>query len=96
MKTWFGARCGLAAMGRSASTTCPPGRYGLKAGHDAYDDPHIPRLTPFGQERPPEERALFRKTAEPWQGAVKVEVKSRATTPDVAIDFRPPAPIVER
>lgn len=83
-------------MGRSASTTCPPGRYGLKAGHDAYDDPHIPRLTPFGQERPPEERALFRKTAEPWQGAVKVEVKSRATTPDVAIDFRPPAPIVER
>jgi hypothetical protein len=21
----------------------PPGRYGLKAGHDAYTDPHVPR-----------------------------------------------------
>ena len=35
----------------------PPGRYGVKVGHDAYRDPHIPEIPPIGQERTPQELA---------------------------------------
>ena len=30
----------------------PPGRYGLKAGHDAYTDPHVPRWKAGENARP--------------------------------------------
>lgn len=73
----------------------PPGRYGLKAGHDAYVDPHIPVLPPFGQERTPEQLAQWRKKAEPWQGTVEATVRSGETTSEVVLDFRPPGPLVE-
>ncbi len=73
----------------------PPGRYGLKIGHDAYQDPHIPENSPLGRERTPEEQALLRKKAEPWQGAAEATVRPGATTSGVLLDFRPPGPLIE-
>ena len=66
----------------------PPGRYGLKAGHDAYEDPHVSR----GNGLDPSE---FNKSAEPWQGAVVVEVEPGEATRGAVVDFRPPGPLVE-
>jgi hypothetical protein len=65
----------------------PPGRYGLKVGHDAYEDPHITK----GRSQPEE----FKKKAEPWQGAVVVTVKPGETARGVVLDFRPPGPLQE-
>ena len=59
----------------------PPGRYGLKVGHDAYRDPHIPEIGGIGQERTPQQRALWRKKAEPWQGAVEAIVRRAGPPP---------------
>jgi hypothetical protein len=67
----------------------PPGRYGLKAGHDAYVDPHVRRSNEPGD---PQE---FEKPAEPWQGAVVVRVDPGKTARGIVVDFRPPGPLVE-
>jgi hypothetical protein len=69
----------------------PPGHYGLKAGHDAYTDPHVPRRK-AGEKHDPKD---FEKLAEPWQGAVAVTVELGETTRGVVVDFRPPGPLVE-
>ena len=69
----------------------PPGRYGLKAGHDAYTDPHVPRWK-AGEKPDPKD---FQKLAEPWQGAVVVTVEPGKTARGVVVDFRPPGPLVE-
>ncbi len=69
----------------------PPGKYGLKAGHDAYTDPHVPRWKP-GEKPDPKD---FQKLAEPWQGAVVVTVEPGKTARGVVVDFRPPGPLVE-
>ena len=69
----------------------PPGRYGLKAGHDAYEDPQS-----LGHLRRPEmekyRKELF-EPAEPWRGAVVVEARAGEMTRDVVLDFRPPEPL---
>jgi hypothetical protein len=69
----------------------PPGRYGLKAGHDAYTDPHVPRWKE-GEKRDPKD---FEKLAEPWQGAVVVTVEPGKRARGVVLDFGPPGPLVE-
>jgi hypothetical protein len=69
----------------------PPGRYGLKAGHDAYTDPHVPRWKE-GEKHDPKD---FEKLAEPWQGAVVVTVEPGKTARGAVVDFRPPAQLVE-
>jgi hypothetical protein len=69
----------------------PPGRYGLKAGHDAYTDPHVPR-SKEGEKFDPTD---FQKLAEPWQGAVVVTVEPGKTVRGMVVDFRPPGPLVE-
>ncbi|WP_169977692.1 carboxypeptidase-like regulatory domain-containing protein [Tautonia rosea] len=68
----------------------PPGRYGLKAGHDGSKDPHVPSLD---RENP--DPTLWQKPAEPWQGAVIVAVEPGETAERVVVDARPPGPIVE-
>jgi hypothetical protein len=73
-----------------------PGRYGLKVGHDTYRDPHIPEIGGIGQERTPQQRALWRKKAEPWQGTVEAIVRPRRTTSGLLLDFRPPGPFEDR
>jgi hypothetical protein len=45
----------------------PPGRYGLKVGHDAYRDSEVPHHPDI----PPGARKV---AAEPWNRAVVVEV----------------------
>jgi hypothetical protein len=69
----------------------PPGRYGLKAGHDAYIDPHVRRAKPGETEDTTE----FQKPAEPWQGAVVVTVEPGKKARGVVVDFRPPGPLIE-
>ncbi len=66
----------------------PPGRYGLKAGHDAYDDPHS-----LSKVRPEGMAGHFELMAEPWLGAVVAEAKPGETARGVLLDFRPPAPL---
>ncbi len=65
----------------------PPGKYGLKAGHDDYQDPHIIQEA---------KREDFAKLAEPWQGAVVVKVELRGKVKDVVVDFSLPGPLVEQ
>jgi hypothetical protein len=69
----------------------PAGRVGLKVGHDAYIDPHVPRW----ENREKLDVSQFQKLAEPWQGAVLVTVEPGKTTRGVTVDFRPPEPMVE-
>jgi hypothetical protein len=45
----------------------PPGRYGLKVGHDAYRDSEIPDRSNHSPE-------AWGATPEPWKRAVVVEV----------------------
>jgi hypothetical protein len=81
----------VAADGTFRLEHLPPGRLGLKAGHDAYLDPHVPRQKVGGSFNPTD----FEKLAEPWQGAVLVTVEPRKTTRGIVVDFRPPGPLVE-
>ena len=69
----------------------PPGRYGLKAGHDAYQDPHsLGDLRGTDWEK---HRKELLEPAEPWRGAVVVEGRAGETTRGVVLDFRPPEPL---
>jgi hypothetical protein len=81
----------VAADGTFRLEDLPPGRYGLKAGHDAYTDPHVPRWK--AEEKP--NFKDFERLAEPWQGAVVVTVEPGKTARGVVVDFRPPGPLVE-
>ncbi len=69
----------------------PPGQYGLKAGHDAYLDPHAQNGKPGDTPDPKD----FEKPAEPWQGATVVTVEPGKTARNVLVDFHPPAPLIE-
>jgi hypothetical protein len=68
-----------------------PRRYGSKAGHDAYNDPHVPREK-SGEKHDARD---FEKPAEPWQGAVVVTVEPGKIVRGVVVDFRLPGPLVE-
>jgi hypothetical protein len=81
----------VSADGTFRLENLPPGRHGLKSGHDAYTDPHVPRET-AGEKLDARD---FEKPAEPWQGAVVVTVEPGQTARGVVIDFRPPGPLVE-
>lgn len=81
----------VSADGTFRLENLPPGRYGLKAGHDAYTDPHVSRWK-AGENR---DLTEFEKMAEPWQGAVVVNVEPGKTVQGVVVDFRPPGPLVE-
>jgi len=81
----------VAADGSFRLEGLPPGRYGLKAGHDAYSDPHS--LQDLGGRE--EILKQGRMPAEPWQGAVVVEVRPGETARGVVLDFRPPPPLPE-
>jgi hypothetical protein len=65
------------AEGRFSLAQLAPGTYGLKVGHDAYDDSDIPR----GFPTPP----LW--WADPWSRALKAAVRAGSTTEDVVLDL---------
>jgi len=62
----------------------PPGEYGLKVGHDGYEEPELP----WGRFRNrPDKDKLFDTLATPWKGAVVVNVQPEKSTEDVELDL---------
>jgi RNA polymerase sigma factor (sigma-70 family) len=63
----------------------PPGEYGLKVGHDAYEDSEVyPRALMHDH---PE---AFKEPADPWKRAKLVTVKAGQETAGVEVDFPTP------
>jgi beta-lactamase regulating signal transducer with metallopeptidase domain len=62
----------------------PPGEYGLKVGHDGYEEPELPwgRL----MHRPDKDK-LFDTLATPWKGAAVVNVQPEKSTEDVWLEL---------
>ena len=63
------AEAPVAADGSFTLNDLPPGKYGLKAGHDSYKNPdiaRIPNITPLARVVP----------GHPWKGANVVTVES--------------------
>jgi hypothetical protein len=60
----------------------PPGEYGLKVGHDAYEDSEVPR----GENIPKE---AWKKKADPWQRAKVVTVRAGHETSGVQLELPP-------
>ena len=65
----------------------PPGRYGLKTGHDAYEDPHVPRgdnLAIEARRAARDEflvRELLRRPEHPDDGVAPVGARHPARVP---------------
>jgi Carboxypeptidase regulatory-like domain len=57
----------------------PPGRYGLKVGHDAYTDSEMPRQDIHAD--------AFSRLSEPWSRAVAVTVESGGTVRGVELEL---------
>lgn len=68
-RTLHRAEARVSIDGTFRITHLPPGEYGLKAGHDGYQDPEVP----CGENIPKE---LFEQAAKPWHAAVIVRVGS--------------------
>ena len=62
----------------------PPGEYGLKAGHDAYDDPEV---YPGALRR--EHPEVFKEKADPWRRAKVLTVEAACDSAGVVVDFPP-------
>ena len=60
----------------------PPGEYGLKVGHDAYDDPEV---YPGSLMRDHPE--AFKENADPWKRAKVVSVRAGQTTEGVEVEL---------
>jgi hypothetical protein len=61
----------------------PPGRYGLKVGHDAYRDSEVPRPNEF-KDIP---ASAWKTIADPWKRATTVTVESGKTADDVTLEL---------
>ena len=61
----------------------PPGEYGLKVGHDAYDDSEVPRATP--PQRIPEE--AWETLATPWKRATVVKIDAGRESSGVELEL---------
>jgi uncharacterized GH25 family protein len=64
----------------------PPGEYGLKVGHDGYEEPKLPWGSVMHR---PDKDKLFDTLATPWKGAVVVNVQPEKSTEDVELDLPP-------
>ena len=80
---WFEARAD--AEGHFNLTLLPPGEYGVKSGHDAFDDVEVRR------GKPPEVDAQGKwdKPAEPWNRATVVRVEADRETRNVRLELPP-------
>jgi hypothetical protein len=69
------------APDRSFRLTLPPGKYGLRAGHDAFSARRtaLSRCFDFG---------AFGRSISPWRGTVRVRVRSRVTRADVVVRWQ--------
>ena len=68
--------------GAFAFLRVPPGQYGLKAGHDAYEDSDVPRSLDISEED-------WVRPADPWKRARIVEVESDRDHAGVEVEFLP-------
>jgi hypothetical protein len=62
----------------------PPGEYGLKAGHDAYEDPEV-----YPGRLMREHPEAFKETADPWKRAKVVKVEAGRDSGGLVVDFPP-------
>jgi len=60
----------------------PPGDYGLKVGHDAYEDSEVPH----GPNIPEE---AWKKPADPWQQAKVVKVEAGRDVKGMELELPP-------
>jgi hypothetical protein len=78
----------VAEDGTFALPPLPPGEYGLKAGHDAYDDAEVyPGDARLVMRDHPE---VSKETADPWKRAKVVTVKAGQETAGVEVEFPTP------
>jgi hypothetical protein len=61
-----------------------PGEYGLKAGHDAYEDPEV-----YPGRLAMEHPEAYKETADPWKRAKVVKVEAGRDWEGVVVDFPP-------
>lgn len=66
----------------------PPGEFGLKVGHEGYQDPEVPRLNQ-GRKYPP---GTFNKVAEPFATAVLATVQPAMVSDGVVLELPKPGP----
>jgi hypothetical protein len=60
----------------------PPGQYGLKVGHDAYDDPDIPHGDTRGLPK-----EIWATMTDPWKRAKVVTLKAGETIRGVELEL---------
>lgn len=72
----------VALDGAFSFPALPPGEYGLKVGHDAYDDPEV---YPGSLMRDHPE--AFKQNADPWKRAKVVSVRAGQTTEGVEVEM---------
>jgi RNA polymerase sigma factor (sigma-70 family) len=72
----------VARDGTFALPPLPPGEYGLKVGHDAYDDAEV-----FPGSLLNVHPEAFEQTADPWKRATVVTVKAGQETAGVEVEF---------
>ena len=68
--------------GQFTLPSLPPGEYGLKAGHDAYDDAEV-----YPGKLAIEHPESFKETADPWKRAKLVTVKPGRDSDVVEVEF---------
>jgi hypothetical protein len=75
----------VAADGTFVLPPLPAGEYGLKAGHDAYEDAEVypGDLTAVRRDHP----EMFKEIADPWKRAKVVTVEAGRETAGVEVEF---------
>ena len=68
--------------GTFAFPALPPGEYGLKVGHDAYDDPEV-----YPGSLMVDHPEAFKENADPWKRAKIVSVRAGQTTEGVEVEL---------
>ncbi len=81
-KTAVQAEAQAEATGAFLLPPLPPGEYGLKVGHDAYEDAET-----YPGALALQHREAFQQTADPWKRAKVVKVQARRDTEGVEVEF---------
>ena len=94
-KTAIQAETRVSPTGEFCFQQLPPGEYGLKVGHDAYNDSEVPKIAPHSSEEDWHElseaewKKLYDKKADPWQRAEVVTVEPGRELSDVELELPP-------
>ncbi len=78
-KTGIRAETRVAPNGEFSLERLPPGEYGVKVGHDAFDDEEVPK-----RPVPPED---WEKPADPWKRAAVVEVRAGEESAEIGLEL---------